>query len=166
MMALRILLRLPVRLAMALGRRGPVLLIIAALAILLVLQLRGLVPTVAATRSGNSAPLPPTPATERYLEGVRQANADIFWPVLSDELKVAWQEQGRTKAAVQQQLDTLAKQGLEIDKVTYVGGRRLAQGGAIYFYFVSSQAPNGSHQDVNYVFIVDKTGKIASVARA
>ncbi len=151
---------------MLLGSRGPVLLVIALLAAVLGLQLQGTLPTAAALRQHSGAAVAPHPATERYLEGVRQRNADVLWPVLSDELKVSWLEQGRTKGAVQQQFDRLARQNREVEKVTYVGGYDLGKGNTMYFYLVTSQGESGS-SNADYVFVVDKgSGKISSVSRA
>jgi hypothetical protein len=119
----------------------------------------GLIPGLSALRS-QSAPN----ATEDYLRGNRDYNADLIWNSLDTDAQSRLSSQGGSKDGIQQQMDAAKQKGVQIAEMSYIGGKSLPDGTSMQFYLVGIREQAGSNVDYQpYMFTLDRDGKIAKV---
>jgi len=107
---------------------------------------------------------PPPNATEDYLRGNRDYNADLVWSSLSPDAQNRLQTQGGSLEGLQQQMESARQQGVHLDEVSYVGGKTLPDGTSMQFYLVGVRTQSRSDVDYQpYMFTLDRDGKIAKV---
>jgi hypothetical protein len=119
----------------------------------------GSIPGVASLRS-QTAPA----ATEDYLRGNRDYNADLVWNSLDSDAQSHLASQGGSRDDIQQQMDAAKQRGVQIAEMSYIGGKSLPDGTSMQFYLVGIRQQSGSNVDYQpYMFTLDHDGKIAKV---
>jgi hypothetical protein len=119
----------------------------------------GMIPGIAALRS-QAAPN----ATEDYLRGNRDYNAELVWNSLDTDAQSRLSSQGGSKDGIQQQMDTAKQRGVQIAETSYIGGKSLPDGTSMQFYLVGIRQQTGANIDYQpYMFTLDRDGKIAKV---
>jgi hypothetical protein len=119
----------------------------------------GLIPGLSALRA-QSAPN----ATEDYLRGNRDYNADLVWNSLDNDAQSRLSSQGGSKDGIQQQMDAAKQRGVQIAESSYIGGKSLPDGSSMQFYLIGIRQQTGANIDYQpYMFTLDRDGKIAKV---
>jgi hypothetical protein len=119
----------------------------------------GSIPGLASLR-GQSAPT----ATEDYLRGNRDYNADLVWNSLDNDAQSRLTSQGGSRDDLQQQMDAAKQKGIQLAEMSYIGGKSLPDGTSMQFYLVGTRQQTGSTIDYQpYMFTLDRDGKIAKV---
>jgi hypothetical protein len=109
---------------------------------------------------GSTAP----PATENYLRGNRDYNADLVWNSLDNDAQSHLKDQGGSLDDLQKQMEAARSQGVKLEEVSYIGGKAQPDGTSIQFYLVGIRQPPRSDIDYQpYMFTLDRDGKIAKV---
>jgi hypothetical protein len=108
----------------------------------------------------NTAPA----ATENYLRGNRDYNADLVWNSLDNDAQSHLRDQGGSLDDLQKQMEAAKSQGVKLEEVSYIGGKAQPDGTSIQFYLVGIRQPPRSDIDYQpYMFTLDRDGKIAKV---
>jgi hypothetical protein len=104
-------------------------------------------------------------ATESYLKGNQNYNAELMWNSLSEEAVDRFRARGGTLQDMQRQLDRARETGTKLEQINYVGGHGLPDGTSLQFYVVASRGPAGRSEleHVTYIFTLDRFGKISKV---
>jgi hypothetical protein len=144
----------------------PVVLIASVAAIVLVVaaivvapRYIGSVPGVASLRQQTA----PT-ATEDYLRGNRDYNADLVWNSLDSDAQSRLTSQGGSRDDIQQQMDAAKQRGVQLSEMSYIGGKTLPDGTSMQFYLIGVRQQSGANVDYQpYMFTLDRDGKIAKV---
>jgi hypothetical protein len=119
----------------------------------------GSIPALGGLR-GQTAPS----ATEDYLHGNRDYNADLVWNSLDSDAQTRLTSQGGSRDDLQQQMDTAKQKGVQLAEMSYIGGKSLPDGTSMQFYLVGIRQQTGSNIDYQpYMFTLDRDGKIAKV---
>jgi hypothetical protein len=117
------------------------------------------IPGMASLRA-NSAP----PATENYLRGNRDYNADLVWNSLDNDAQSRLKDRGGSLDDLQKQMEAARSQGVKLEEVSYIGGKVQPDGTSIQFYLVGiRQQPRSDIDYQPYMFTLDRDGKIAKV---
>jgi hypothetical protein len=117
------------------------------------------IPGVANLRGGSA----PT-ATEDYLKGNRDYNADLVWNSLDNDAQSRITSQGGSRDGLQQQMEAARQKGVQLAEMSYIGGKALPDGTSMQFYLVGIRQQSGSGIDYQpYMFTLDRDGKIAKV---
>jgi hypothetical protein len=104
------------------------------------------------------------PATENYLRGNRDYNADLVWNSLDNDAQSHLRDQGGSLDDLQKQMEAARSQGVKLEEVSYIGGKAQPDGTSIQFYLVGIRQPPRSDIDYQpYMFTLDRDGKIAKV---
>jgi hypothetical protein len=104
------------------------------------------------------------PATESYLRGNRDYNADLVWNSLDNDAQSHLRDQGGSLDDLQKQMEAARSQGVKLEEVSYIGGKAQPDGTSIQFYLVGIRQPPRSDIDYQpYMFTLDRDGKIAKV---
>jgi hypothetical protein len=135
-------------------------------AVLAVIALVLLVPFIAPSvpglsqLRGSSAPL----ATEDYLRGNRDYNADLVWGSLNTDAQSRLQNRGGSLEDLQRQMEAARQQGIRLEEISYIGSHALPDGTSMQFYLVGIRQQARSDIDYQpYMFTLDRDGKIAKV---
>ena len=108
----------------------------------------------------NTAPA----ATESYLRGNRDYNANLMWNSLDNDAQSHLRDQGGSLDDLQKQMEAARSQGVKLEEVSYIGGKAQSDGTSIQFYLVGIRQPPRSDIDYQpYMFTLDRDGKIAKV---
>ncbi|MFN3336358.1 MAG: hypothetical protein ACK42I_02510 [Thermomicrobium sp.] len=108
-----------------------------------------------------TAPVIAPPASVRaYLEAQRNFDAERMWQTLSPEAKARRLASGESLATFRQSIRLLQEQGFRFEDSTYVGGYRLPDGQAYYFYVTEVRNANNQRGMVYQIFWVDSDGLI------
>ncbi|MBV9582112.1 MAG: hypothetical protein JO057_26310 [Chloroflexi bacterium] len=119
----------------------------------------GFIPGVSGLRT-QTAPS----ATEDYLRGHRDSNADLVWNSLDADAQSRLTSAGDSRDDLQQQMDAAKQHGAEIADMSYIGGKTLPDGTSMQFYLVGVRQQTGANVDYQpYMFTLDRDGKIAKV---
>lgn len=103
-------------------------------------------------------------ATEDYLRGNRDYNAELVWNSLDSDAQSRLSSQGGSKDGIQQQMDAAKQRGVQIAESSYIGGKSLPDGTSMQFYLVGIRQQTGANVDYQpYMFTLDRDGKIAKV---
>jgi hypothetical protein len=104
-------------------------------------------------------------ATQEYMRGNREYNADLVWRSLSDEAQERLRGQGSSPESLQAGMQAAKDRGLvKVEEVSYIGGRDLPDGTSMQFYLVGYRASSKTDLEyVPYLFTLDRGGKIAKV---
>ncbi|MCX2727893.1 hypothetical protein OO015_10375 [Thermomicrobium sp. 4228-Ro] len=102
----------------------------------------------------------PPPSVRAYLEAQRDFDAERMWQTFSPDAKARRLAAGETLAAFRQSVDLLQRQGFRFGESIYIGGYRLPDGQAYYFYV--TEVRNASDQSglVYQIFWVGSDGLI------
>ena len=103
-------------------------------------------------------------ATEDYMRGNQNYDAQLMWGALSSDAQSHLRDQGGSPEDLQRQMDSAKQRGMKLEEVSYVGGRALPDGTSMQFYLVGIRQQNRSDIDYQpYMFTLDRDGKIAKV---
>jgi hypothetical protein len=117
------------------------------------------IPALSALR-GNAAP----PATEDFLRGNRDYNADLMWRSLNGDAQTRMKDQGGSLEDLQRQMDSAKQSGMKLEEISYIGSKALPDGTSTQFYLVGIRQRARSDIDYQpYMFTLDRDGKIAKV---
>lgn len=116
--------------------------------------------TVAAAAGGQE--FPPSPVVEGYLQAQASFEAQGMWDALSSEITGMMEAEGAGPQDLQAELDRAWLEGRRYGGSIYVGGMPMRDGNAVYFYVITMDDPEGI-QEIPYIYVVDKDGKIVSV---
>jgi hypothetical protein len=109
---------------------------------------------------GSSAPA----ATENYLKGNRDYNADLMWNSLSNAAQSRLRDSGGSLDDLQKQMEMAKSQGIKLEEVSYIGGKAQPDGTSIQLYLIGIRQQARSDLDYQpYMFTLDRDGKIAKV---
>ena len=109
---------------------------------------------------GSSAPN----ATEDYIKGNRDYNADLVWNSLDNDAQSRITSQGGSRESLQQQMEAARQKGVQLAETSYIGGKSLPDGTSMQFYLVGIRQQTGSSIDYQpYMFTLDRDGKIAKI---
>ncbi len=110
----------------------------------------------------NGGRLAPAASTEAFAKGQTSFNAQLIWNSLSDDFIQSLSEQGQEVSSIQSQLDTMKGTGIHYTGIAYLGGHASKNGESYYVYVFSrtSLDPSAPDEDVPYVFVVNRGGKI------
>ena len=104
------------------------------------------------------------PATESYLRGNRDYNADLVWNSLNNDAQTRLSAGGGSLDDLRQQMDSAKQKGVRLEETAYIGGKSLPDGTSMQFYLVGIRQPTRSDIDYQpYMFTLDASGKIAKV---
>jgi hypothetical protein len=109
---------------------------------------------------GQSAPQ----ATEDYLRGNRDYDADLVWASLSDDARARLRNQGASQDDLRRQMESAKQQGIKLEDVQYIGSKAMPDGTSFQFYLVGVR--QAAKADIDYqpfMFTLDRDGKIAKV---
>jgi hypothetical protein len=104
-------------------------------------------------------------ATENYLKGNQEFNAELMWGSLAPEAQDRFRARGATTQDLQQQMDAARDQGTKLEDFSYIGGQQLPDCTSMHFYLVLTRGPQSRADPayIPYVFTLDRGGKIARV---
>ena len=103
-------------------------------------------------------------ATEDYLHGNRDYNADLVWSSLNSDAQSRLQSGGGSLEGLQQQMQVAREHGIKLEEISYIGGKSLPDGTSMQFYLVGIRQQAASGIDYQpYMFTLDRDGKIAKV---
>jgi hypothetical protein len=103
-------------------------------------------------------------ATEDYLRGNRDYNADLVWNSLNGDAQSRLRDGGGSLDELQQQMDSAKSKGVKLEEISYIGGKALPDGTSMQFYLVGVRQETRSDIDYQpYMFTLDRDGKIAKV---
>jgi hypothetical protein len=109
---------------------------------------------------GNTAPA----ATENYLKGNRDYNADLMWNSLNNAAQSRLRDSGGSLDDLQKQMEMAKSQGIKLEEVSYIGGKAQPDGTSIQLYLIGIRQQARSDLDYQpYMFTLDRDGKIAKV---
>jgi len=112
----------------------------------------------------NLRPATAPPATENYLRGNRDYNADLVWNSLDSDAQSRLSTQGGSLDDLQKQMEAAKSQGVKLEEMSYIGGKVQPDGTSMQFYLVGIRQQAGSSLDYQpYMFTLDRDGKIAKV---
>lgn len=144
----------------------PAALVAALIGLVVVVAAVALVPLLASSIPGlpqlrtASAPA----ATEDYLRGNRDYNADLVWSSLGADAQTRLRDQGGSLEDLQRQMQAAKDHGIRLEEISYVGGKSLPDGTSMQFYLVGIRQQAKSGLDYQpYMFTLDRDGKIAKV---
>ncbi len=127
-----------------------------------------------------ATPLPPTPlpaptpvpvdrtsapaATEAFMTGEVNGNADQIWEALSANLRTELAGKNQDKTYYQRLFDSLKKAGVSYTGYQYIGGVNNDNGTSLQFYVLTMIDKDKKTTRVPYNFVVDsKDGHILSI---
>lgn len=117
------------------------------------------------TATATAAPVSRTnapQATEAFMIGQINGNADEVWNSLTATLHNQLTGVGRDKSYFQRQFDDQKKNGLIYESYQYVGGVPNANGTSIHFYVLTvKNSQTNVESKIPWTFEVDSDGKIA-----
>ena len=126
-------------------------------------------PTPAATATPVPAPTAPPvtrtnapAATEAFMTGQVNGNADQVWSSMTASLHNELAGQGRDKTFFQRQFEAQKRNGLIMESYQYVGGVPNENGTSIHFYVLTVITSDKKANRIPWTFVVDREGKIAS----
>jgi hypothetical protein len=103
-------------------------------------------------------------ATEDYLRGNRDYNADMVWSSLNSDAQSRMQSRGGSLEDLQRQMEAARQQGIRLEEISYIGSKAFPDGTSIQFYLVGVRQQARSDIDYQpYMFTLDRDGKIAKV---
>ena len=110
------------------------------------------------------AAAPRRSATEEYLRGNRDYNADLVWSSLNTDAQSRLQSRGGSLEDLQRQMEAARQQGIRLEEISYIGSKSFPDGTSIQFYLVGTRQQARSDIDYQpYMFTLDRDGKIAKV---
>jgi hypothetical protein len=134
--------------------------LVAVVAIIIALPILAPSIPVLSTLRPQSAPA----ATEDYMRGNRDYNADLMWSSLNNDAQSRLRDQGGSPADLQRQMDSARQRGIKLEEISYIGGKALPDGTSMQFYLVGIRQQTRSDIDYQpYMFTLDRDGKIAKV---
>lgn len=103
-------------------------------------------------------------ATDEFLRGNRDYNADMVWRSFSQEVQQQISSSGGSRETIQQQMQVARDRGRTLEEISYIGGRELPNGMSMQFYLVGVRQQTGAEIEyVPFLFTLDRGGKIAKV---
>ena len=138
--------------------------LVALVAVIAIIFLAPLIaPSIPGLPQLRSQSAPPN-ATEDYLEGNRDYNADLVWRSLDSDAQQRLTNQGGSVDDLQRQMDAAKSQGIQLAEISYIGGKAMPDGTSMQFYLVGVRQQSKSDLDYQpYMFTLDRDGKIAKV---
>jgi hypothetical protein len=106
--------------------------------------------------------IPPAGATETFMQGQQNFNADMMWDTYSADYQAAQLANGASKATLQSLTTTRHNQGFQYVHYDYIGGLPIDTG-SMYFYTVNLSVQN-QNLYVPIIFTADADGKIVNIS--
>ncbi len=107
---------------------------------------------------------PAPEATEEFMRGNQQYDAQLIWQSLSDQARSRLESQGGSVDTFASQMDSAKQRGVKLEDVSYIGEKSLPDGTSMVFYLVGyKQGADASVEFVPYLFTLDTSGKIIKV---
>lgn len=116
-------------------------------------------PKLAEPADPRVAALPPTAAVENYLTGRTTFNADLMWEAFSGDYQARQLQNGASKTTMQSTARQEQRTGLQYNRVQYIGGVKLDDGGHMYYYSIDVAIQNQKYR-VPIIFMTDRDEKI------
>jgi hypothetical protein len=101
------------------------------------------------------------PATEAFMIGQINGNADEVWNSLTATLHNRLAGVGRDKTYFERLFEAQKKSGLVYESYQYIGGVPNDNGTSIHFYVLTVKTDQNTVSKIPWTFEVDKEGKIA-----
>ena len=106
--------------------------------------------------------LPPDSEIERFIKGQQNFDANVMWDTFSSAYQADQLENNTSQEKYQAKVDSQRQQGFHFVRYDYVGGVKLDEGGAVYFYTVDVEKSN-QRAKLAYIFTADDKGKIVKI---
>ncbi len=108
--------------------------------------------------------LQPAPAVVDFLRGQQTYDADLMWNSFSANFQESLQARDFTRETLAEQMEQERRNGQRYRKFEYIGGIRLPDNQAMYFYVVEVSVPQSARtRSISFVFTVDRDGKIVAI---
>ncbi|MCS6879896.1 MAG: hypothetical protein RMK84_12845 [Oscillochloridaceae bacterium] len=108
--------------------------------------------------------LQPAPAVVDFLRGQQTYDADLMWNSFSPSFQESLQARDFTRDVLAEQMEQERRNGQRYRKFEYIGGVRLPDNQAMYFYVVEVSVPRSARtRSISFVFTVDRDGKIVAI---
>lgn len=108
--------------------------------------------------------LQPAPAVVDFLRGQQTYDADLMWNSFSASFQESLQSRDFTREALAEQMEQERRNGQRYRKFEYIGGVKLPDAQAMYFYVVEVSVPRSARtRSISFVFTVDRDGKIVAI---
>ncbi|MGQ9925890.1 MAG: hypothetical protein ACUVS4_03375 [Chloroflexaceae bacterium] len=108
--------------------------------------------------------LQPAPAVVDFLRGQQTYDADLMWNSFSASFQESLQARDFTREALAEQMEQERRNGQRYRKFEYIGGIKLSDAQAMYFYVVEVSVPRSARtRSISFVFTVDRDGKIVAI---
>ncbi|MFQ3661162.1 MAG: hypothetical protein SNJ69_02090 [Chloroflexaceae bacterium] len=108
--------------------------------------------------------LQPAPAVVDFLRGQQTYDADLMWNSFSPNFQESLQARDFTRETLAEQMEQERRNGQRYRKFEYIGGIRLPDNQAMYFYVVEVSVPQSVRtRSISFVFTVDRNGKIVAI---
>lgn len=108
--------------------------------------------------------LQPAPAVVDFLRGQQTYDADLMWNSFSPSFQESLQARDFTRDALAERMEQERRSGQRYRKFEYIGGVRLPDNQAMYFYVVEVSVPQSARtRSISFVFTVDRDGKIVAI---
>ncbi len=102
-------------------------------------------------------------ATEAFMVGQVNGNAEQVWEAMAVSLHTKLAGEGRDKTYYQRFFDAQKKSGFVFEGYQYIGGVQNDNGTSLHFYVLSVVGSDKKVNRVPYSFILDKEGKIVEI---
>lgn len=108
--------------------------------------------------------IPPASSVVSFLRGQQNFDADLMWESFSPSFQATLEAGAFTREILAEQMEQERRAGQRYRSFDYIGGVKLANAQAMYFYVVEVAQPQGSgSRSISFVFTVDRDGKIVAV---
>jgi hypothetical protein len=118
-------------------------------------------PTPAATQAATGKN--PPAATETFMTGQVNGNADQVWNAMSATLHNRLAGAGQDKDYFKTLFERQRQSGLTYERYEYVGGAAAENGNSIHFYVLDVLDSDKKKARIPWTFILDRDGKIVSL---
>lgn len=107
----------------------------------------------------------PEDAVSQYIAGMTQFDGQRMWDAYAEIARSGMAASGRSAAELQRGLDEARTRGARIESTQALGSYPLRDGRRFVFYIVrrSGFPPDGSSEELYFVFTVDPAGKILDI---
>lgn len=106
----------------------------------------------------------PAPAVVDFLRGQQNFDADLVWSTFSPSFQESLEARNFTREALAEQMEQERRAGQRYRTFTYIGGVKLPDAQAMYFYVVEVTSPHSLRsRTISFVFTVDRNGKIIAI---
>jgi hypothetical protein len=107
----------------------------------------------------------PVGPVEEYIAGMRAFDAQRMWAAYNEQVRSELITRGQNPEVLQRGLSDAQSRGARVDSAVQVGNYPLRDGRRYVFYVIkrSGFPPNGTPEELYFIFIVDPNGRILSI---